>query len=58
VTFKKGRVIGKYTVKEGNKEVEKDWILEDDITISTTDTMVVQTRESNQKIFFSPKYVK
>ena len=58
VTFKKGRVIGKYTVKEGGKEVEKDWILEDDITISTTDTMVVQTRESNQKIFFSPKYVK
>ena len=58
VTFKKGRVIGKYTVKEGGREVEKDWILEDDITISTTDTMVVQTRESNQKVFFSTKYIK
>ena len=58
VTFKKGRVIGKYTVKEGGKEVEKDWILEDDITISTTDTLVVQTRESNQKVFFSTKYIK
>ena len=58
VTFKKGRVIGKYTVKEGGKEVEKDWILEDDITISTTDTLVVQTREANKKVFFSPKYVK
>ena len=58
VTFKKGRVIGKYTVKEGGKDVEKDWILEDDITISTTDTLVVQTRESNQKVFFSTKYIK
>lgn len=58
VTFKKGRVIGKYTVREGGKDVEKDWILEDDITISTTDTLVVQTREANKKVFFSPKYVK
>ena len=58
VTFKKGRVIGKYTVKEGGKEVEKDWILEDDVTISTNDTLVVQTRESNQKVFFSTKYIK
>ena len=29
-----------------------------DIQVSTTDTLVVQTRESNQKVFFSPKYVK
>ena len=29
-----------------------------DIQVSTTDTMVVQTRESNQKQFFAPKYVK
>lgn len=29
-----------------------------DIQVSTVDTMVVQTRESNQKVFFSPKYVK
>ena len=28
-----------------------------DIQVVTTDTMVVQTRESNQKQFFSPKYV-
>ena len=54
VTFKKGRVIGKKMV--GNKEV--DWILENDIQISTSDTLVVQTRESNKKVFFSPKYVK
>ena len=27
-----------------------------DIQVSTTDTMVVQTRESNKKEFFSPKY--
>ena len=31
---------------------------EKDIQVSTTDTMVVQTRESNQRVFFSPKYVK
>ena len=29
-----------------------------DIQVATTDTMVVQTRESNKKEFFSPKYVK
>ena len=28
-----------------------------DIQVSTNDTLVVQTRESNQKVFFSPKYV-
>ena len=56
VTFKKGRVIGKkYDAKLG-KEV--DWILENDVHISSADTLVVQTRESNQKVFFSPKYVK
>ena len=27
-----------------------------DIQVSTADTLVVQTRESNQKVFFSPKY--
>ncbi len=54
VTFKKGRVIGKKLVN--NKEV--DWILENDVTVSTNDTLVVQTRESNIKEFFSPKYVK
>ena len=29
-----------------------------DIQVSTSDTLVVQTRESNKKEFFSPKYVK
>jgi hypothetical protein len=29
-----------------------------DIQVSTTDTLVVQTRESNQKVFFSTKYKK
>ena len=28
-----------------------------DIQVSTNDTLVVQTRESNKKVFFSPKYV-
>lgn len=28
------------------------------IQVSTTDTLVVQTRESNQKVFFSTKYIK
>ena len=55
VKFKKGRVIGTKTDKSG-KTV--DWILENDIEVSTTDTLVVQTREANKKVFFSPKYVK
>ena len=54
-TFKKGRVIGTKKDKSG-KEVP--WILENDVTISTNDTLVVQTRESNKKVFFTPKYVK
>jgi hypothetical protein len=54
VTFKKGRVIGKHIVN--GKEV--DWVLENDIEVSSSDTLVVQTRESNQKVFFSPMYVK
>ena len=58
VTFPKGRIIGKKTVKQGNKEVEVDWVLENDVQVSTSDTLVVQTRESNKKEFFSPKYVK
>ena len=29
-----------------------------DIQVSTTDTLVVQTREANKKVFFSPKYIK
>ena len=26
------------------------------IQVSTNDTLVVQTRESNQRVFFTPKY--
>ena len=29
-----------------------------DIQVSTNDTLVVQTREANKKVFFTPKYVK
>lgn len=29
-----------------------------DIQVSTSDTLVVQTRESNKRVFYSPKYVK
>jgi hypothetical protein len=54
VNFKKGRVIGTKTVNGK----EQPWILENDVQITTTDTLVVQTRESNKKEFYSPKYVK
>jgi hypothetical protein len=37
-----------YDVKFDNKNIQ----------VSTTDTLVVQTRESNKKEFFTPKYVK
>ncbi|MBO4589941.1 MAG: DUF1735 domain-containing protein [Bacteroidaceae bacterium] len=51
VSFKKGKLLG-YDDK-GNPKY-----LENDIDVSTTDTLVVQTRESNKKVFFTPKYVK
>ena len=50
--------LGTKKVKKNGKEEEIPWILENDVEISTNDTLVVQTRESNQKVFFSPKYVK
>ena len=53
VNFKKGRVIGKKMVKG----VEVDWVLENDVQVTTNDTLVVQTRESNKKEFFASKYV-
>jgi hypothetical protein len=28
------------------------------IQVSSTDTLVIQTRESNKKVFFSPRYLK
>ena len=52
VTFKKGKVIG------WDEKKQKDILLENDIEVTTNDTLVVQTRESNKKEFFSPKYVK
>ena len=58
VNFPKGRFIGKKKVVRGGKEVEEDWFLENDVQVSTKDTLVVQTRESNKREFFSPKYVK
>ena len=45
-------------MKKGTDEVDEPWILENDVTISTNDTLVVQTRESNKREFFSTKYVK
>jgi hypothetical protein len=30
----------------------------DNVQVSTNDTLVVQTRESNKRVFFKPKYVK
>lgn len=51
VSFKKGKVIG-YDDK-GNPIT-----LSNDIDVTTNDTLVIQTRESNKKVFFSPMYVK
>lgn len=45
VTLKAGKKIG-------------NTVLDKDIKLSATDTLVVQTRESNKKEFFTPKYVK
>ena len=36
---------------------QQDILLGTDVHVSTADTLVVQTRESNQKVFFSPIYV-
>lgn len=45
VTLKAGKKIG-------------NAVLDKDVKLSATDTLVVQTRESNKKEFFTPKYVK
>lgn len=52
VTFKKGKVIG------WDEQKKQDILLENDIQVTTGDTLVVQTREANQRVLFSPKYVK
>jgi hypothetical protein len=54
VKFAKGMLIGTKIDSYG-KEIP--WYLENDVEVSTNDTLVVQTRESNQKVFFTPKYV-
>ena len=51
VSMEKGKVIGQ-------DKLGKDIILNNDIEVSTTDTLVVQTRNQNQKVFFNHKYVK
>ena len=38
--------------------MEEDWILANDVEVSTNDTLVIQTRESNKRVHFTPKYVK
>lgn len=50
VDFKKGKVLGK---DKNNKDI----LLANDINVTTADTLVVQTRESNQRVFFNTKYV-
>lgn len=57
IGFKQGRIIGTKKVTKGGKEVDEDWVLENDVQVTTNDTLVVQTRESNKREFFSPKYV-
>lgn len=55
VKFNKGKYL--YTTVD-SKGKEVDVYLDNDMTISSSDTLVVQTRESNKKEFFTPKYVK
>lgn len=50
ITISQGKVIGQDD--KGN-----DILLENDIQVTTADTLVIQTRESNKREFFSPKYV-
>lgn len=50
---------GKYLyTKKDEKGNDVDVYLDNDMTVSASDTLVVQTRESNKKVFFSPTYVK
>lgn len=51
VTIQKGKVLG------WDEKKQQDILLENDIDVTTADTLVVQTRESNKKEFFSTKYV-
>jgi hypothetical protein len=49
VSFKKGKVIGQDD--KGN-----DIVLNNDIDVTTGDTLVVRDRESNKRVWFTPKY--
>lgn len=49
--FNAGKVIGK-------DKYNNDIKLPKAVSVVTSDTLVVQTRESNQRVFFTPKYVK
>lgn len=50
VKIQKGKVIGK-------NDQGKDIVLPNDMDVVSTDTLVVQTRESNKKVEFATKYV-
>lgn len=50
IDIAKGKVLGK-------DKSDKDILLNNNVNVVTADTLVVQTRESNQRVFFSPKYV-
>lgn len=50
-SFKAGKIIGK-------DKYNNDIKLANAVDIVTNDTLVGQTRESNQRVFFTPKYVK
>ncbi len=56
ITFKQGKYL--YTKIDEKTKKEIKVYLEGDMKSSSADTLVVQTRESNKKVFFSPLYVK
>ncbi len=55
VKLKEGKYL--YTAKD-SKGNDVPVYLKGDMTVSASDTLVVQTRESNKKVFFSPTYIK
>lgn len=55
VNLKKGKYL--YTIKDSKGKENKIYLL-DDMNVGANDTLVVQTRESNLKVEFKPKYVK
>ena len=50
IKFKKGMKIGY------DKETDQDVLLTDDVDVTTNDTLVVQTRQSNMRAWFDYKY--